>query len=55
MPSNALSLNDQLHDAIVGWEFTWHTPGLADLTRVTFSPRLARSLGRCGPATGRVT
>jgi SprT protein len=55
MRSNALSLNDQLHDAIVGWESIWQTPGLARLTRVMFSPRLERSLGRCVPATGRVT
>jgi predicted SprT family Zn-dependent metalloprotease len=52
---SATPLNDQLHDVIVGWQSTWHTPGLADLTRVTFSPRLERSLGRCVPATGRVT
>jgi predicted SprT family Zn-dependent metalloprotease len=51
---NALSLNDQLHNAIAGWQSAWHTPGLADLTQVTFSSRLERSLGRCIPATGRV-
>ena len=55
MRSSAPSLNDQLYDAIVSWQSTWHTPGLADLTRVTFSPRLERSLGRCVPASGRVT
>lgn len=49
------ALNDHLHNAIVGWESTWHTSGLADLTHVTFSARLHRSLGRCVPATGRVT
>ena len=52
---SATPLNAQLHDAIVGWQSMWHTPGLADLTRVTFSPRLGRSLGRCVPAAGRVT
>ena len=55
MRSSAPSLTDRLHDAIVGWEFTWHTPGLADLTRLTFSPCLQRSLGRCVPLTGRIT
>lgn len=55
MRSSASSLNDQLHAAIVGWQSTWHSPGLADQTHVTFSPRLERSLGRCVPATGRVT
>jgi predicted SprT family Zn-dependent metalloprotease len=52
---SATPLNDQLQDAIVGWQSMWHTPGLADLTRITFSSRLDRSLGRCVPATGRVT
>ena len=52
---SAPPLNDQLHDAIVSWESTWHTPGLTNLTRVTFSPRLERSLGRCVPTTGRVS
>ena len=52
---SAPSLNNQLHAAIVVWQSTWHTPGLADRTRVTFSPRLERTLGRCVPATGRVT
>jgi predicted SprT family Zn-dependent metalloprotease len=52
---SAIPLNDQLHAAIVGWQSTWRTPGLANLTRVTFSPRLERTLGRCVPATGRVT
>ncbi len=52
---SAPALIHELQDAIIGWESTWHAPGLADLTRVTFSPRLARSLGRCVPATGRVT
>ena len=55
MPSSAPSLNDQLHDAIIGWESVWNTPGLAARTHITFSPRLERSLGRCVPATGRVT
>jgi predicted SprT family Zn-dependent metalloprotease len=52
---SAPSLDASLRDAIVGWQSTWHTPGLAALTRVTFSPRLERSLGRCVPSTGRVT
>jgi SprT protein len=52
---SAQPLSDTLRDAIQSWQSTWHTPGLADLTRVTFSPRLERSLGRCVPATGCVT
>ena len=55
MRSSTPPLTDQLHDAIVSWQSTWHTPGLADITRITFSPRLERSLGCCVPATGRVT
>jgi SprT protein len=55
MRSSAPSLNDELHNVIISWEPTWRTPGLANLTRVTFSPRLERSFGRCVPATGRVT
>jgi predicted SprT family Zn-dependent metalloprotease len=52
---SATPLKDQLHDAIVGWQSMWRAPGLADLTRVTFSSRLERSIGRCVPATGRIT
>jgi predicted SprT family Zn-dependent metalloprotease len=55
MRSSVPSLNDQLHDAIVGWESAWNVPGLSGLTRITFSPRLQRALGRCVPSTGRVT
>ena len=52
---SAPPLNDQIYDAIVGWQTTWRTPGLAELTHVKFSQRLERSLGRCVPATGRIT
>jgi 8-oxo-dGTP pyrophosphatase MutT (NUDIX family)/predicted SprT family Zn-dependent metalloprotease len=37
------------------WGRIWGVPDLADVTTVAFSTRLRRSLGRCRPASGRIT
>lgn len=44
-----------LPDLITHWSARWHTPDLAERLTITFSARLRRSLGRCRPATGRIT
>jgi SprT protein len=48
-------LGAEMNSAIVSWQSVWNVPRLANLTRATFSERLQRSLGRCTPATGRVS
>lgn len=45
----------ELREAVAGWARLWGVPGLEDMVTLTFSPRLRRSLGRCRPATGRIT
>src|SRR5678815_4851567 len=48
-------LDAEMNSAIMRWQSTWNVTRLIDLTRITFSERLQRSLGRCTPATGRVS
>jgi predicted SprT family Zn-dependent metalloprotease len=40
---------------LAGWGTLWGVPDLAGTVTVTFSTRLKRSLGRCRPASGRIT
>lgn len=44
-----------LRRLLASWATLWDTPGLEDDLTVAFSARLTRSLGRCRPATGRIT
>ena len=44
-----------LPSLITPWARLWGIPDLPDHVQVSFSARLRRSLGRCRPATGRIT
>lgn len=43
-----------LRKLVEPWALTWGLPGLERRLRISFSPRLSRSLGRCTPRTGRI-
>ena len=43
-----------LRKLVERWALTWGLPGLERRLRISFSPRLSRSLGRCTPRTGRI-
>jgi SprT protein len=45
----------QLRELISTWGKLWGLPELERTVALTFSRRLKRSLGRCRPATGRIT
>jgi hypothetical protein len=42
-------ISDETHASLDHWLQTWNTADLAAQTRIEFSPRLTRSLGRCYP------
>jgi len=42
-------ISDETHTFLDHWLQTWNTADLAAQTRIEFSPRLTRSLGRCYP------
>ncbi|MBX6363591.1 MAG: SprT-like domain-containing protein [Gemmatimonadetes bacterium] len=44
-----------LRALLTAWAAAWGDAGLTDAVAISFSPRLRRSLGRCRPATGRIT
>jgi predicted SprT family Zn-dependent metalloprotease len=48
-------MESEIRALIDRWGAEWGLPDLASSVYVTFSSRLKRSIGRCRPATGRIT
>ena len=48
-------MDEEIRRLIAHWGKLWGLPELASTLSVQYSTRLRRSLGRCRPATGRVT
>jgi len=55
MAVTAESAAGDLRALLAQWGRLWGTPGLEDAVALAFSTRLRRSLGRCRPASGKIT
>ena len=53
--SERLAPLPQLSTLMGTWMSLWELPGLEEGIRVSFSPRMRRSLGRCAQERGRIT
>lgn len=49
------SVDEEFRPLLDQWGQIWGLPKLASGVSITYSPRLRKSLGRCRPATGRIT
>ena len=54
MPRARHASPQDLRQLVRPWAATWGLPGFEQRLRISFSPRLSRSLGRCTPRTGRI-